>query len=352
MMAQDDLYFTPKKSDKTVKSTPTPEKVESEATTYYSGSDRNIDEYNRRGKFGSYFEKIGTDSLGNDIIEFHSSAEDVTDTLAVYPGTKVQYDVDDDYYYSRRMSRFDDFYWYDPWFYGPYYGWHSPWWYSRWGWYDPWYYSYGYNGLYGWYGWYDWYDPYYYSWYGWGSPYRWGWYGGWSYSRPLYVINSSSRTGNTGSRRVDWGNTSSRINRTSTYSGDNSRGFGHSRAYGSRGGTFSSGSSTSGARGGTYSSGTRGGNYSSGSSGNYSSGSSGSYSSGRSTGGGYGGSSRATTSQPSSSSVSRAPSMSTGSRSSGGFSGGSSSRGGGGGSFSSGVSRGGGYGGGSARGRH
>ena len=91
MMAQDDLYFTPKKSDKTVKSTPTP-KVESEAPTYYSGSNRNIDEYNRRGKFGSYFEKIGTDSLGNDIIEFHSSAEDVTDTLAVYPGTKVEYD--------------------------------------------------------------------------------------------------------------------------------------------------------------------------------------------------------------------------------------------------------------------
>ena len=318
MMAQDDLYFTPKKSDKTVKSTPTP-KVESEAPTYYSGSNRNIDEYNRRGKFGSYFEKIGTDSLGNDIIEFHSSAEDVTDTLAVYPGTKVEYDVDDDYYYSRRMSRFDDFYWYDPWFRGPYYGWHSPWWYSRWGWYDPWYYSYGYNGLYGWYGWYDWYDPYYYSWYGWGSPYRWGWYGGWSYSRPLYVINSRSRTGNTGSRRVDWGNTSSRINNTTTSRGSNSRGFGHSRAYGSRGGTYSSGSSTSGTRGTTYSSGaTRGGTFSSGSSTR----SSGSYSSGSST------------------------------RSSGGFSGGSSSRGGGGGSFSSGVSRGGGYGGGSARGRH
>lgn len=334
MMAQDDLYFTPKKSDKTVKSTPTP-KVESEATTYYSGSDRNIDEYNRRGKFGSYFEKIGTDSLGNDIIEFHSSAEDVTDTLAVYPGTKVEYDVDDDYYYSRRMSRFDDFYWYDPWFRGPYYGWHSPWWYSRWGWYDPWYYSYGYNGLYGWYGWYD---PYYYSWYGWGSPYRWGWYGGWSYSRPLYVINTAYRIGNTGSRRVDWGNNSARINNTTTYRGDNSRGFGHSRTYGSRGGTYSGGTGTSGTRGTTYSSGTRGGNYSSGS--------------GRSSGGGYGGNSRVSTSQPSSSSVSRAPSMNSSSRSSGGSFSSGASRGGGGGGFSSGASRGGGYGGGSSRGRN
>ncbi len=304
MMAQDDLYFTPKKSDKTVKSTPTP-KVESEASTYYSGSNRNIDEYNRRGKFGSYFEKIGTDSLGNDIIEFHSSAEDVTDTLAVYPGTKVEYDVDDDYYYSRRMSRFDDFYWYDPWFRGPYYGWHSPWWYSRWGWYDPWYYSYGYNGLYGWYGWYDWYDPYYYSWYGWGSPYRWGWYGGWSYSRPLYVSTRHYSPGNSrstalynrnrsygSSSRGDWkssnvgsGSTIYRGDRSSTgrYSSDNvNRGY-------RRGTTNSSSSprvvspspSTS-----TRSSGSFGGGSSSGSR------SSGSFSSGGSRGGGGGGVSR------------------------------------------------------------
>ncbi|MBR2232044.1 MAG: hypothetical protein IJ891_06735 [Prevotella sp.] len=248
MMAQDDLYFTPKKSDKTVKSTPTP-KVESEAPTYYSGSNRNIDEYNRRGKFGSYFEKIGTDSLGNDIIEFHSSAEDVTDTLAVYPGTKVEYDVDDDYYYSRRMSRFDDFYWYDPWFRGPYYGWHSPWWYSRWGWYDPWYYSYGYNGLYGWYGWYDWYDPYYYSWYGWGSPYRWGWYGGWSYSRPLYVSTYRVSPGNSRSTAL--------YNRR-TYTGNRgiSSGTAGSRNWGNRSvtGNYSSNNVNRGYRRGTTSS--------------------------------------------------------------------------------------------------
>ena len=92
MMAQDDLYFTPKKSDKTVKGTP---QAESDAPAYYSGSDRSVDEYNRHGKFGSYFEKIGTDSLGNDIIEFHSGGEDPVDTLAVYPGAKVEYDVDE-----------------------------------------------------------------------------------------------------------------------------------------------------------------------------------------------------------------------------------------------------------------
>lgn len=218
MMAQDDLYFTPKKSDKTVKSTP---KVESEAPAYYSGSNRNVDEYNRRGKFGSYFEKIGTDSLGNDIIEFHSRADSIADTLSVYPGTKVQYDVDDDYYYSRRMSRFDDFYWYDPWFRGPYYGWHSPWWYSRWGWYDPWYYGYAYNG---WFGWYDWYDPYYYSWYGWGSPYHWGWYGGWNYYRPVYAVSTPSSPG--------YSRSTARYNRGGAYNrGGNYTGSGRSSGY-------------------------------------------------------------------------------------------------------------------------
>ena len=290
MMAQDDLYFTPKKSDKTVKSTP---KVESEAPAYYSGSNRNVDEYNRRGKFGSYFEKIGTDSLGNDIIEFHSSADSIADTLSVYPGTKVQYDVDDDYYYSRRMSRFDDFYWYDPWFRGPYYGWHSPWWYSRWGWYDPWYYGYAYNG---WFGWYDWYDPYYYSWYGWGSPYHWGWYGGWNYYRPVYVTTNSYRT-HSGTRDLGYGGRGYGNVSRNTRTANHNRGFGHSRVGGYRGNSSgvssssrSSGyrgvapSTNSGSFGGSSSGGSRGGGFSGGGS-----------SSGGSRGGGFsgGGGSRA-----------------------------------------------------------
>ena len=87
MMAQDDLYFIPKKSVKKVASTY--EKID-DRPVYHSGSNRDVDEYNRHGKFGSYFQKIGTDSLGNDIIEFHSGKEDVSDTLAVYPGTKIQ----------------------------------------------------------------------------------------------------------------------------------------------------------------------------------------------------------------------------------------------------------------------
>lgn len=175
MMAQDDMYFTPKKGDKEAKSVAV-SKVNDDKPVYHTGSNRNVDEYNRRGKFGSYFEKIGTDSLGNDIIEFHSSAEDLSDTLNVYPYESVQYDPEDDYVYSRRMNWFDDFYWYDPWYYR--YSGYNPYFYGRWGyWYDPWYYSwYGYDPLF--YGWGGWYSPYWgrhygyygYGYYGWGLP--------------------------------------------------------------------------------------------------------------------------------------------------------------------------------------
>ena len=172
VMAQDDVYFTPSKS---VKKSMSSYEVINDSPAPLSGSNRDVDEYNRRGKSSSYFKKIGTDSLGNDIIEFHTSAEDITDTLAVYPGTKVEFSVEDDYKYSRRLSRFDDYYWYDPWLYG-YYGfgpywryrytgfWYDPWFGYYGGWYDPWYY--GYYGIY---------DPWYYGYYGWGYPYnRWG----------------------------------------------------------------------------------------------------------------------------------------------------------------------------------
>ncbi len=177
VMAQDDVYFTPSKS---VKKSMSSYEVINDSPAPLSGSNRDVDEYNRRGKSSSYFKKIGTDSLGNDIIEFHTSAEDITDTLAVYPGTKVEFELDDDYKYSRRLSRFDDYYLFSPWLYG-YYGF-GPYWRFRYSgfylydpWYDPWYYSY-YGGWYDpWYYGYGWYDPWYYGYYGWGYPYgRWG----------------------------------------------------------------------------------------------------------------------------------------------------------------------------------
>ena len=52
--AQDDMYFTPTKVDKNAPQT------DWDAPAYYSGSDRDVDEYNRRGNY----RVIGKDSLG------------------------------------------------------------------------------------------------------------------------------------------------------------------------------------------------------------------------------------------------------------------------------------------------
>ena len=149
MAAQDDdLYFTPKKSSKDA-----PVKIDRDVydrPAYYCGSPRNVDEYNRRGKLKSYYQKIGTDSLGNDVIEFHEGdgtygTADLDSTITIYPGSERYYDEDSDFAYSRRMGRFDDFYygrWHNPWFYG-YYGWGYPNYGWGGGWYGPtWHYAY------------------------------------------------------------------------------------------------------------------------------------------------------------------------------------------------------------------
>ena len=209
LMAQDDdLYFTPKKTVETNSSSQIKVK---EKASYYCGSNRDVDEYNRRGKFSSYCQKIGSDSLGNDIIEFHAGNElypdsSYVDTAYIYPGS-MQYQVDDnDYYNCRRMSRFDGYYgWYDPWMYG-YYG-YSPYYCGRWGWSEPWCYS----------GYYGWYDPWYYG-YDYGYPYRYyGWdypyYGGWggdyiSHNVPRggHRQNFGGSTGINGGRVSSWAN--------------------------------------------------------------------------------------------------------------------------------------------------
>ena len=171
MMAQDDdLYFTPKKKTENRSS------VTSEQSAYYVGSNRDIDEYNRRGQYWSHYQKIGTDGQGNDIIQFQKGNglyPDSTyiDTTFVGKYYDAVVEPEADYTYSRRMSRWDGYY--DPWLYG--YGWgYGPYWRSSW--YDPWYAS-------------AWYGPWYYSgymgYYGWGYPYRpWGYYAGWGY--PYY----------------------------------------------------------------------------------------------------------------------------------------------------------------------
>ena len=156
-LGQDDVYFTPAKS--------VSKNSRENSPTYYRGSNRSVDEYNRRGRLKSYYQKIGTDSLGNDIVTYQrmsgvSPDSIYIDTAYVYPGSAS---FDDDYAYTRRMSRWDGFY--DPWFYGAY-RWGS--WYNAW--YDPWYYGYG--------SWYGAYDPWYYGYTGWYDPWYYG-YSGW-----------------------------------------------------------------------------------------------------------------------------------------------------------------------------
>ncbi len=201
-MAQDDLYFTPSKADQSAYQQ---SKVEEDRPVYYSGIGKSNDEYNRRGKYN--YKKIGVDSLGNDIFMSRISTlhgdSVVLDTI--YGGFTRQYESDnDDFAYSRRMSRFDGFWggYYDPWFAGrsSFYvgwGWRSPYyggWYDRWD--DPW--SYGYYGGY----------PYYYGYadYGWYNPWSryYGYYGGYPYygyrRGGYYAYNGHTGTAN------HWGN--------------------------------------------------------------------------------------------------------------------------------------------------
>ena len=266
LVAQDDdLYFVPKK--KSV------EKVTDNygipAGVYYSGSDRSIDEYNRRTK--SYYEVIGADSTLNDTISF--SAE-----KGIYPDSIS----DEDFKLTKEMSRFDDYRLsdYDAFWAGYNAGrydwaWHSPWYYSRYGWYDPWYYGYG------------WYSPGYYAWYGSGrvgrryvntigagtirrdgmthANYRRagssGHYANGSRSSELRnrTVNGTNRTGRVNRSSASRSYENSRYNggnynNSGSYSGSRSNGgssFGGSRSGGFSGGGFSGGSRGGGGGGGS-----------------------------------------------------------------------------------------------------
>lgn len=170
-VAQDDMYFVPTKKaiaqEKQAYGMP--------EDTYYSGSNRSVDEYNRNGSY-----MVPIDSAGNDIINFEGVQGQYPDSVS---------GASNDYKYTRQMSRWDgyDAYragynagryssiynsWYDPWYSSYYYGYYDPW-------YSPYYYGdyYGYYGWgrpwYGYYGYGGWYDPYYY-----GGYYGGGYYGG------------------------------------------------------------------------------------------------------------------------------------------------------------------------------
>ena len=156
MAQDDDLYFTPKDEpveEPAIESVP----MAVEPHTYYIGSNRDVDEYNRQGRYWQHYQKIGTDSLGNDIIEFSEGRGVYPDSLQIAE-TYVEDDRcgQEDFQYTSLFCRLIGFY--DPWLYShygfvPYYWnsiywhWYDPWYYGYWGWYDPWYY-----GYWGWYG--------------------------------------------------------------------------------------------------------------------------------------------------------------------------------------------------------
>ena len=286
MMAQDDdLYFVSKKK-KSVVVEEAQDQFGLPKDTYYAGSNRSVDEYNRR--FRSQVEQIG-DSTKVDVINFNGEK-------GVYPDS-----LKEDFKLTKKMTRFDDYqlsdnaaFWagyragrYD-------WGWHSPWYYSRWGWYDPWYSPYYYSSWY-----WGWNDPWYYGYAGWYDPWYYRGYWGWRYPyyRPVVVIGGGGgrahRTIGTGSIRRD-GSTRSYRHGYTGYSNMNRNSSLRQRADAMSGGRhYSSGNNIrsgsgnfSGYRGsGSTSSGNFGGSRSSGS---YSGG--GSFGGSRGGGGSFGGS--------------------------------------------------------------
>lgn len=153
----DDMYFSPKKSDNGSNATQSRQRPSAvgngnsgrvyggetnNEVSYYSGSARDVDEYNRRSRYSQdYMQQEDGLSYRNDSI-----------LVSV-----------EDYENSMKMKRFDGYHnvtlvvndpwYYDPWCYDSYYwrsGWYWPWNYSC---YDPWFHRpawYGYWGHHGW----------------------------------------------------------------------------------------------------------------------------------------------------------------------------------------------------------
>ncbi len=303
LMAQDDdLYFVPKENKEIKKQRPA--RVVPQQQTYYCGSNRDVDEYNRRPSYmldslNSKRHLLGADSIVGD--------SNVMKGRRIEPGT--DYDDGGDYSYTKRMKRFEgydcggmdysdycDLYnsgyrngymdgltswnisigWYDPWWFSSrFYGWNG--WYNAYyfgGWYNPWYY--------GW-GWYDpWWPGYYYPvhHYRYYSGYRgtrnhsYGAYGNGSRRHSVYNghYRGSSHRGSNGynngrynnsrnrgfGNNGSWNNRSNRRNNSGSWENHNRRGsdlnrgssFGGSRS--NRGGNFGGGSRGGGSRGGRF----------------------------------------------------------------------------------------------------
>ena len=185
-MAQDDMYFMSSKkqqANEAARRTAIQKKYEAiqsarqaEREAYlrqYSGSNRDVDDYNRFG--GSSYQTIPADT--GDIITFAPVEGVYPDSVSDFQITKQMTRFEDyvpttAYWEGYAAGRRDAWGWHSPWYYSSYYMWYDPWFY------DPWYYS--------WYG--GWYDPWYYG-YGWYDPwyYRYGGYYGYIGYHPIFV---------------------------------------------------------------------------------------------------------------------------------------------------------------------
>ena len=230
------MYFVPTKENVAKES----KNYGMPSNTYYSGSNRSVDDYNGR--------------LSSSVTPIDSAGKEVEN---------------DDYKYTRRLSRFDDYTPSQAYWEGYRDGrWSSPWYYSRYGlyssWYDPWYNSWSYYRPWGYYGYYT---PIYYI-------------GGHSHRTTAHDrfhanrnVSGNSSFGNSfgrsrgGNSRGGFGNARSNNNRTSTQttsfgntrngntgfgnrSNSSSSSFGTSRSSGGGGGSRGGGSFGGGARSG------------------------------------------------------------------------------------------------------
>lgn len=300
MAQDDDLYFNPKQEAKKEAALREQRaqvyarqraRRDSIYALYWSGSNRTVDDYNRNGRILSQYQNISTDSLGNDIITFLLDKGVKPDSIyddAAFAQKYIKQD-DDDFEYTRDLSRWDGYY--NPWFYdyygvGPYYwssrywGWRNPWRYGYYsGWYDPWYdpfYDPWYYGYAGWYG--GWYDPWYGGWGGYYRPWHWGgpavvhvghggnprgFTGNRTWTGPHY----NGTTGNGYHHNVNgnninrsFGNRSSQDNNRSFNNTPHSVGGNSFGGFGNRSGGFSGGGSFGGGRsGGSFGGGRSGG---------------------------------------------------------------------------------------------
>ncbi len=235
----DDMYFVPTKANKAKEA----HSYGLPSNTYYSGSSRSVDEYNRQIR--STVTPI--DSAGNDIIDFSA-------VRGVYPDSTYR-EQTEDYKYTRRLSRFDgytpseiywegyrDGQWDSPWYYSSWYGWYD---YDPWYWGSPWYHP--------------WYRPWHYVYYRpWHYRRYWpGWRGGYIVSRPIRRTTYSSgrsfggRSTYSSGRAFGSRSSSYSSSRSSSFGGSRGSSFGGSRGSsfgGSRGGGFGGGRSASGGR--------------------------------------------------------------------------------------------------------